>query len=280
MDIIAKSLLLAIMYYIYFEAPIEEQNFSLVLDIAHTITNEPDVADAFFDRLRSDKPEHIALKYWDEYEYAPASPGIKKEVVSILMSKLTPLEREGFAKLTETDDLDLKSLGMKKTALFITTTDIDLTYGFLVRILIDQAFYALRDVSANITHGDLPVRVRFYLEDIIPPDFYIKAATMRCRGMSASILLYSLSGPCKQYQALLDVCDIMLFMGLRDSETLKKIAEIGGTQQLTNLSDKSKHDALSIDDLSYMTSNKAYVIIRNLGCFKDTKIKGIKLPYT
>ena len=200
-DTAASMLLLALIFFLKYEAPPDEQNFPMVMEMlrAADVREEDEQyqspLDELFDRLEMRDPEHIALKYY--HNYRSGSAKTLKSIQITLAARLEKFNLESLAALTVTDELDLASIGEKKTALFIIIPDNDSSFNFLASILYTQLFQQLF-FSADHKHGGmLPVHVHFLMDEFanvsLPDDFDKILSVMRSRGVSVSIILQNLA---------------------------------------------------------------------------------------
>ena len=200
-DVSASMLLLALIFYLKYEAPEEEQNFSMVMELlrAGDVKEDDDEyvspLDMLFNRLETRNQEHIALKYYRAYHSGAAKT--LKSIQVTLASRLEKFNLESMAKLTQTDELDLSSLGEKKTALFAIIPDNDTSFNFLVSILYTQLFQQLFYIADYKYGGSLPVHVHFVMDEFpnvsLPDDFDKILSVMRSREVSVSIILQNLA---------------------------------------------------------------------------------------
>ncbi len=200
-DTAASMLLLALVFYLHYEAPEEEQNFAMVMEMlrAGAIEDEedprPSPLDNLFSDLELDNPDHIALKYYHSYHAGSAKT--LKSIQITLAARLEKFNLESLASMTSTDELDLPTLGEKKVALFALIPDNDSSFNFLVSILYTQLFQQLF-YSADHQHGGcLPIPVHFLMDEFanvsLPDDFDKILSVMRSRGVSVSIILQNLA---------------------------------------------------------------------------------------
>jgi len=200
-DTAASMLLLALMFYLKYEAPEDEQNFPMVMEMlrAGEVREDDDSyqspLDELYDRLEMRSPDHIAVKYYRDYRSGSAKT--LKSIQITLAARLEKFNLESLASLTVTDELDLGSIGEKKTALFIIIPDNDSSFNFLVSILYTQLFQQLF-YSADHKHGGaLPVHVHFLMDEFanvsLPDDFDKILSVMRSRGVSVSIILQNMA---------------------------------------------------------------------------------------
>lgn len=199
-DTAASMLLLALVFYLKYEAPPDEQNFPMVMELlrAGEVREDDDSyvspLDELFDRLEMVNPEHIALKYYRDYHSGSAKT--LKSIQITLAARLEKFNLESLAGLTATDELDLPSLGEKKVALFALIPDNDTSFNFLVSILYTQLFQQLFYLADHKYGGSLPVHCHFIMDEFanvsLPDDFDKILSVMRSRGVSVSIILQNL----------------------------------------------------------------------------------------
>ena len=245
-DKAAEMLLLALIFYLHYEAPEEEQNFAMVMEMlrAGAIPENEDLADMptpldrLFEDLERKNPNHMAVKYYRSYH-----SGSGKTLMSIqitLASRLEKFNLESLANLTNTDELDLPSLGRKKVALFAVIPDTDTSFNFLVSILYTQLFQQLFDEADNVCHGALEVPVHFLMDEFaniaLPDDFEKILSTMRSRGVSVSIILQNLAQLKalfeKQWESIVGNCDEFLYLGGNEQSTHKYVSELMGKETI------------------------------------------------
>jgi type IV secretion system protein VirD4 len=230
-DTAASMLLLALIFYLKYEAPPHEQNFGMVIDMlrAADVREEDEmyqsVLDEIFDRLEMKNPEHIAIKYYKDYRSGSART--LKSIQITLAARLEKFNLESLAALTATDELNLASLGEKKTALFIIIPDNDSSFNFLISILYTQLFQQLF-YSADHKHGGaLPCHVHFLMDEFanvsLPDDFDKILSVMRSRNVSVSIILQNLAQLKalfeKQWESIVGNCDEFLYLGGNERAT-------------------------------------------------------------
>ena len=200
-DTAASMLLLALIFYLKYEAPEEEQNFPMVMemlragDVKEEDDGTPSTLDILFNRLEFRNPYHIALKYYRAYRSGSAKT--LKSIQITLASRLEKFNLESLSSLVIRDELDLPSLGEKKVALFALIPDNDTSFNFLVSILYTQLFQQLFFIADHKYGGSLPVHVHFVLDEFanvsLPNDFDKILSVMRSRSVSVSIILQNLA---------------------------------------------------------------------------------------
>lgn len=246
-----RLLYCALIGYIYYEAPEEEQNFSTLLEFINASeTREEDeefknAVDLLFEELERDEPNHFAVRQYKKYKLAAG-----KTAKSILIScgaRLAPFDIAELRELMSYDEMELDMIGDQRTALFIVISDTDDTFNFVVAMMYSQLFNLLCDRADDVHHGRLPYHVRILCDEFANigqiPKFDKLIATIRSREISASIILQSQSQLKTIYKDAAETitgnCDTMLFLGGKESTTLKEISETQGkeTIDLYNTSD-------------------------------------------
>ena len=236
-DTAASMLLLALIFFLKHEAPEEEQNFPMVMEMlrAGEVREEDDSyqssLDELFERLEMDNPDHIAVKYYKDYRSGSAKT--LKSIQITLAARLEKFNLESLASLTATDELNLGSLGEKKTALFIIIPDNDSSFNFLVSILYTQLFQQLFYTADHKYGGSLPVHVHFVMDEFanvsLPDDFDKILSVMRSRSVSVSIILQNIAQLKalfeKQWESIMGNCDEFLYLGGNETSTHKLISE-------------------------------------------------------
>ena len=243
-DTAASMLLLALIFYLKYEAPEEEQNFQMVMemlragDIDEEQENIPSPLDILFDRLEFQNPYHIAVKYYRNYRSGSAKT--LKSIQITLVARLEKFNLESLANLTKTDELDLPSLGEKKTALFAVIPDNDTSFNFLVSILYTQLFQQLFYIADHKYGGSLPIHVHFVMDEFanvsLPDDFDKILSVMRSRSVSVSIILQNLAQLKalfeKQWESIVGNCDTFLYLGGNEQSTHKYVSELLGKETI------------------------------------------------
>lgn len=241
-DNTAMMLLLALVFYLHYEAPEEEQNFSTVLEMIRAGEIKEDNDDYFspldelFERLAMRNPEHIALKYYRSYRSGSAKT--LKSIQITLLSRLEKFNLELLAGITQCDELELDTFGEKKTVLYAVIPDNDTSFNFIVGMLYTQMFQRLY-YQADVKHGGwLPIHVHFLMDEFancaLPDDFDKLLATMRSRGISVSIILQNLAQLKalfeKQWESILGNCDSFLYLGGNDTSTHEHVSKMLGKE--------------------------------------------------
>lgn len=304
-DTAASMLLLSLIFYLKYEAPVEEQNFSMVIEMlrAGDVKEDDDgylsPLDILFNRLEVKNPEHIALKYYRDYHSGSAKT--LKSIQITLASRLEKFNLESLAKLTMVDELDLRTLGEKKTALFALIPDNDTSFNFLVSILYTQLFQQLFYVADHKYGGSLPIPVHFVMDEFanvsLPDDFDKILSVMRSRGVSVSIILQNLAQLKalfeKQWESIVGNCDEFLYLGGNEQSTHKYVSELLGKETIdTNTYGKSKgrsgsystnyqitgRELLTPDEVRLLDNRYAILFIRGERAVIDFKYDILKHP--
>lgn len=251
-DTAASMLLLALVFYLHYEAPPDEQNFPMVMEMlrAGDVREDDDSyqspLDELFERLEMRNPDHIAVKYYKDYHSGSAKT--LKSIQITLAARLEKFNLESLASLTATDELDLPSLGEKKVALFALIPDNDTSFNFLVSLLYTQLFQQLFTLADHKYGGRLPVHVHFLMDEFanvsLPDDFDKILSVMRSREVSVSIILQNLAQLKalfeKQWESITGNCDEFLYLGGNEQSTHKYVTELLGKETIaTNTYGKS-----------------------------------------
>lgn len=304
-DTSASMLLSALVYYLHYEAPEDEQNFAMVMEMlrAGAIENEedsrPTPLDYLFADLEMDRPDHIALKY--NRSYHAGSAKTLKSIQITLAARLEKFNLESLAALTCTDELDLASMGEKKVALFAIIPDNDSSFNFLVSILYTQLFQQLFFSADHIHGGALPIPVHFLMDEFanvsLPDDFDKILSVMRSRGVSVSIILQNLAQLKalfeKQWESIVGNCDEFLYLGGNEQSTHKYVSELLGKSTIdTNTYGKSSgrsgnystnyqisgRELLTPDEVRMLDNQYAILFIRGERPVLDFKYDILKHP--
>lgn len=243
-DQAATMLLLALVFYLHYEAPPEEQNFPMVMEMirAGEVREDDDEyqspLDELFDRLERHNPEHIALKYYRSYHSGSAKT--LKSIQITLISRLEKFNLTSLASITQHDEMELWSLGERKTAVFAVIPDNDSSFNFIVGMLYTQLFQQLY-YQADVVHGGrLPIHVHFVMDEFanvaLPDEFDKLLATMRSREISVSIIIQNLAQLKalfeKQWESIVGNCDEFLYLGGNEQSTHKYVSELLGKETI------------------------------------------------
>ena len=252
-DNAASILLKAIICLLWFEAPKEEQNFDMVLEVLRSAqVKEEDESfqspmDLLFEKVRDRDPAHIAVKFYDDFKQAAGKT--MKSILITLLSKLEKFNIPSLAQLTMTDEMELRSIGKRKTAVFAIIPDNDTSFNFLVSILYTQLFQMLFEEADLSPNGRLPVHVHFVMDEFanvaLPSDFDKLLATMRSREISVSIILQNLAQLKalyeKEWESIVGNCDEFLYLGGNEQSTHEYVSKLLGKETIdTNTYGQSK----------------------------------------
>ena len=295
----------ALIGYIWYEAPDEEKNFTTLLEMINASEAREDdedfqnPVDLMFERLEEKDPEHFAVKQYKKYKLAAG-----KTAKSILIScgaRLAPFDIKELRELMETDEMELDTIGDRKTALFVIISDTDDTFNFVVSILYTQLFNLLCDKADDVYGGRLPVHVRCLLDEFENigqiPKFEKLIATIRSREISASIILQSQSQLKAIYKDNADTivgnCDTTLFLGGKEKTTLKEISEILGKETIDSFNtsetrgrelshglnyQKLGKELMTQDEIAVMDGGKCILQLRGVRPFFSDKFDITKHP--
>ena len=295
----------ALIGYIWYEAPDEEKNFTTLLEMINASEAREDdedfqnPVDLMFERLEEKDPEHFAVKQYKKYKLAAG-----KTAKSILIScgaRLAPFDIKELRDLMETDEMELDTIGDRKTALFVIISDTDDTFNFVVSILYTQFFNLLCDKADDKYGGRLPVHVRCLLDEFANigqiPKFEKLIATIRSREISASIILQSQSQLKAIYKDNADTivgnCDTTLFLGGKEKTTLKEISEILGKETIDSFNtsetrgrelshglnyQKLGKELMTQDEIAVMDGGKCILQLRGVRPFFSDKFDITKHP--
>ena len=263
-----RLLYCALIGYIWYEAEPEERNFITLLDLLNACEAREDdetyksPVDILFDDLAKKQPEHFAVKQYVKFKMAAG-----KTLKSILVScgaRLSPFDIKELRDIMTEDELELDTMGDRKTALFLIMSDTDTTFNFVIAMLQSQLFNLLCDKADDLYNGRLPVHVRCLLDEFANigqiPNFDKLIATIRSREISASIILQSQSQLKTIYKDAADTivgnCDVTLFLGGKEKSTLKEISELLGKETIDSLSQSENRGAQTSHGLSYQKLGK------------------------
>ena len=295
----------ALIGYIWYEAPEQEKNFTTLLEMINASEAREDdetfknPVDVMFDELEAREPDHFAVKQYRKYKLAAG-----KTAKSILIScgaRLAPFDIAELRELMSYDEMELDTIGDRKTALFVIISDTDDTFNFVVAIMYSQLFNLLCDKADDVYNGRLPVHVRCLLDEFANigqiPKFDKLIATIRSREISASIILQSQSQLKTIYKDAADTitgnCDCTLFLGGKEKSTLKEISEVLGkeTIDLYNTSEtrssnnsyglnyqKTGKELMSQDEIAVMDGAKCILQLRGVRPFLSNKYDITKHP--
>ena len=303
-DNAAQMLLLALIFYLKYEAPEDEQNFAMVMEMLRAGdvdegNNMPSPLDNLFYDLEKTDPNHIALKYYRSYHSGAAKT--LKSIQITLAARLEKFNLESLAALTITDELELNTLGEKKTAIFALIPDNDTSFNFLVSILYTQLFQQLFEVADKKYGGSLPVHVHFLMDEFanvsLPDDFDKILSVMRSRGVSVSIILQNLAQLKalfeKQWESIVGNCDEFVYLGGNEQATHKYVSELLGKETIdtntygqsygmrgnyTKNDQQAGRELLTPDEVRMLDNQYALLFIRGERPVKDFKFDILRHP--
>ena len=295
----------ALIGYIHYEAPVEEQNFATLIEFINASEVREDdeefknPVDLMFEALEKEKPNHFAVRQYKKYKLAAG-----KTAKSILIScgaRMAPFDIQELRDLTAYDELELDTLGDRKTALFIIISDTDDTFNFLVSMAYTQLFNLLCEKADDVYGGRLPVHVRCLLDEFANigqiPKFEKLIATIRSREISACLVLQAQSQLKALYKDNADTiignCDSAIFLGGKERTTLKELTESLGRETIDTYNtgesrgrevshslnyQKLGKDLASVDELSVLDGGKCILQLRGVRPFLSDKYDITKHP--
>lgn len=304
-DTSSAMLLSSLIFYLWYEAPEDEQNFTMVMEMlrAGEVKEDDDMylspLDILFERLEARNPDHIAVKYYRDYHSGSAKT--LKSIQITLASRLEKFNLKSLASLTITDELNLDMLGEKKMALFALIPDNDTSFNFIVSILYTQLFQQLFYVADHKYRGRLPVHVHFLMDEFanvsLPDDFDKILSVMRSREVSVSIILQNLAQLKslfeKQWESIVGNCDEFLYLGGNEQSTHKYVSELIGKEtmdydtygkSLGNSGSYSTNyqiggrELMTPDEVRMLDNKYAILFIRGERPVKDLKYDILKHP--
>ena len=305
-DTAASMLLMALVFYLWYEAPEDEKNFPMVMEMlrAGEVREDDDSyqspLDELFDRLEMRSPDHIAVKYYKDYRSGSAKT--LKSIQITLASRLEKFNLSSVAALTATDELDLSSLGEKKVALFALIPDNDASFNFLVSLLYASTFQELFYSADRVHGGSLPTPVHFLMDEFanvsLPDDFDKLLATMRSRNISVSIIIQNIAQLKalfeKQWESIIGNCDEFLYLGGNETSTHKLISEnylgkstlwldtygksTGHSGSYSTNNQITGRELMTPDEVRMLDNNLALLFIRGEAPLMDEKYDLLKHP--
>lgn len=297
-DQAAQMLLLALMFYLKYEAPEDERNFSMVMEMIRSgdVQENNDAylspLDILFERLEMKDPSHIALKYYRSYRSGSAKT--LKSIQITLMSRLEKFNLESLAGITNCDELELDAVGDRKTAVFAVIPDDDSSFNFLVGMLYTQLFQQLYRRADRENGGRLPVHVHFIMDEFanvaLPDQFEKIMSTMRSREISVSVILQNLSQLKalfdRQWESIIGNSDEFLYLGGNEQSTHEYISKMLGKETIDVSSkgkskgksggssenwQKSGRELMTPDEVRMMDNKSALLFIRGEKPVTDLK---------
>ena len=300
-----KLLYMALIGYIHYEAPEEEQNFGTMLEMLNSMEVREDdeefknPVDCLFDELKARDPGHFAVRQYAKYKLAAG-----KTAKSILVScgaRLAPFDIAELREVTSRDELALDTLGDRKTALFLIMSDTDSTFNFLISMVYTQLFNLLCEKADDVYGGRLPVHVRCLIDECPNigqiPNLEKLMATIRSREISACLVLQAQSQLKALYKDNADTiignCDSRLFLGGSEPSTLKELSQSLGKETIDTYNtgesrgretshslnyQKLGRELMSVDDLATLDGGKCILQVRGLRPFLSDKYDITKHP--
>ncbi len=293
-----KLLYTALIGYIHYEAPKEEQNFSTLLELLNSMEVREDdedfknPVDLMFEELEKRKPDHFAVRQYRKFSMAAGKTS--KSILISCGARLSPFDIQELREITAYDELELDTIGDKKTALFLIMSDTDSTFNFLISMIYTQLFNLLCEKADDFYGGRLPVHVRCLIDEAANigqiPNLEKLIATIRSREISTCLVLQARSQLKAIYKDHADTiignCDSQIFLGGSEPTTLKELSAALGKETIDfyNTSDtrgsnptygtnyqKSGRDLASIDELSVLDGSKCILQLRGVRPFLSDK---------
>ena len=304
-DQAAMMLLLALVFYLFYEAPPEEQNFPMIMEMIRAGEVREDnedytsPLDVLFAKLEGRNAEHVALKYY--HSYRSGSAKTLKSIQITLLSHLEKFNLESLSGITQTDELELSLLGEEKRAIFAVIPDNDSSFNFIIGMLYTQLFQQLY-FQADIMHGGrLPVHVHFIMDEFanvaLPEDFDKLLSTMRSREISVSIIIQNMAQLKalyeKQWESITGNCDEFLYLGGNEQSTHEYVSKLLGKETIDlNTYGQSKgrsgtystnwqltgRELLTPDEVRLLDNRYALLFIRGERPIKDLKYNTLRHP--
>lgn len=295
----------ALIGYIHFEAPIEEQNFSTLIEFINAMEVREDdedfqnPVDLMFEALERKKPNHFAVRQYKKFKLAAGKTS--KSILISCGARLAPFDIDELREITSYDELELDTLGDRKTALFLIMSDTDGTFNFLISMIYTQLFNLLCEKADDVYGGRLPVHVRCLIDEAANigqiPNLEKLVATIRSREISACLVLQAQSQLKAIYKDNADTIignmDSRIFLGGSEPTTLKELNQALGkeTIDMYNTSDtrgnspsygtnyqKLGKDLMTIDELAVLDGNKCILQLRGVRPFLSDKYDLTKHP--
>lgn len=295
----------ALIGYIHYEAPVEEQNFATLIEMLNSMEVREDdeefenAVDLMFKELAKEKPDHFAVRQYAKYRLAAG-----KTLKSILVScgaRLAPFDIEELREVTAYDELELDTLGDRKTALFLIMSDTDASFNFLISMIYSQLFNLLCEKADDVYGGRLPVHVRCLIDEAANigqiPQLEKLVATIRSREISACLILQAQSQLKALYKDNADTIignmDSRLFLGGSEPTTLKELSTALGKETIDTFNtgesrgretshslnyQKLGKELASVDELAVLDGGKCILQLRGVRPFLSEKYDITKHP--
>lgn len=296
----------ALIGYIYYEAPANEQNFATLVEMLNAMEvreddeNFKNAVDLLFDALEQKDPDHFALRQYKKYKLAAGKTA--KSILISCASRLAPFDIKEVREITMYDELDLDKLGDERTALFLIMSDTDGTFAFLISLIYSILFNRLCERADDVYGGRLPVHVRCLIDEAANigqiPNLERLMATIRSREISACLVLQAQSQLKALYKDNADTiignCDSSLFLGGKEETTLKSWNSLLGKETIDLYNEsvtkgnqeshgqnfqKLGKDLMSVDEIAVMDGGKCLLQIRGVRPFLSDKFDITKHPY-
>ena len=295
----------ALIGYIHYEAPVDEQNMSMLIDLLNSMETREDnedyqnPVDLMFEDLEMSNPQHFAVRQYKKFKLAAG-----KTAKSILIScgaRLAVFDIEELREITSYDELELDTLGDEKTALFLIMSDTDASFNFLISMIYTQLFNLLCEKADDVYGGRLPVHVRCLIDECANigqiPNLEKLIATIRSREISACLVLQAQSQLKSIYKDNADTiignCDSLIFLGGKEKSTLKEMAETLGKETIDTFNtgesrgrevshslnyQKLGKELMSVDELAVMDGGMCILQLRGVRPFLSRKYDITKHP--
>ena len=296
----------ALIGYIYYEAPANEQNFATLVEMLNAMEvreddeNFKNAVDLLFDALEQKDPDHFALRQYKKYKLAAGKTA--KSILISCASRLAPFDIKEVREITMYDELDLDKLGDERTALFLIMSDTDGTFAFLISLIYSILFNRLCERADDVYGGRLPVHVRCLIDEAANigqiPNLERLMATIRSREISACLVLQAQSQLKALYKDNMDTiignCDSSLFLGGKEETTLKSWNSLLGKETIDLYNEsvtkgnqeshgqnfqKLGKDLMSMDEIAVMDGGKCLLQVRGVRPFLSDKFDITKHPY-
>ena len=296
----------ALIGYIYYEAPTNEQNFATLVEMINAMEvreddeNFKNAVDLLFDALEQKDPDHFALRQYKKYKLAAGKTA--KSILISCASRLAPFDIKEVREITMYDELNLDMLGDERTALFLIMSDTDGTFAFLISLIYSILFNRLCERADDVYGGRLPVHVRCLIDEAANigqiPNLERLMATIRSREISACLVLQAQSQLKALYKDNMDTiignCDSSLFLGGKEETTLKSWNSLLGKETIDLYNEsvtkgnqeshgqnfqKLGKDLMSMDEIAVMDGGKCLLQVRGVRPFLSNKFDITKHPY-
>ena len=293
------ALLEALMFYLLYEAPEDEQNFGMIMtmlsyaDVREEDSGHMSPLDLLFNQLEKNKPNHVAVKQYKVYKQAAGKTA--KSINISLAVRLAAFNLEQICSITDHDEMDFGELGEKKMAIFAIIPDNDTSLSYLVGMLYTQIIQELYFLADHVHNGRLPIHVRFILDEFanvsLPEEFDKSLATMRSREMSATIIVQNLAqlkGLYKEHgwETITGNCDTLLYLGGNEQSTHEYISKLLGKETIdtrthgqtkgrsgsysTNMQITGR-ELLTPDEVRVLDNKNALLFVRGFPAIMDKK---------